>query len=415
MHTVPLAPARPALPTALDGLRVLEFGHFVAGPYAAMILADFGADVLKVENIQRGDDFRNTRPAIDGIGGSFLWANRGKRSIALDLAHEDGRDVARELILKSDVVIENYSSSVMQRFGLDYAALALDRPDLIYCSISAYGRDGAYASRGGFDQVIQAESGLMSLNGEPDAAVLFGLPIIDMSAGMMVSNAVLAALVARSTNGRGQQIEVALIDQAVALLSYKAMAYLISGNNPARTGSAGVMMPPVGPFETQDAPLYICCPNERLYQRLVEKVFERPDMASDARFSTLAARVTNIVSLTQEIASVFLGKKRDSWLAKLRTAGIPCGPIATVAEAIASDEIRSRGTVRAIERPDGSMVPDIALAPRMSGTPLASPTAAPRLGQHSLEILSGLLEKEPAEVKRLLDSGVVKGCVRALT
>ncbi len=296
MSPVPLPPPPPRAsgPTPLDGIEVVEFGHFIAGPYAGMILGDLGANVIKIENSGRGDDFRQLRPSVHGMGGAFLAVNRNKRAVALDLNQPEGRRVVRALALRADVVIENYSAGVLARFGLDHATLAADNPRLITCSISAYGRDGPWASRAGFDQVVQAESGLMALNGGPESdGVLMGLPIVDLTTAMMAANAVLAALVARGRTGRGQQLDLALIDQAMALLSYKGIGYLIDGKEPARAGNGSVMAQPFGRFAASDGDLFICCANDRFFQRLALDVLDDADLASDPRFASMGARVAN--------------------------------------------------------------------------------------------------------------------------
>src|SRR5437899_581157 len=276
------SPRAKGLPTALDGLLVVDFTRVVAGPACTQTLADFGAEVIKVENPDGGDDTRHYEHAeIGGESAAYLSLNRNKRGIALDFNNPAALEVARELIAKADVVVENFSGGIMKKFGLDYGSVAPTNPKLIYCSISAYGRKGEFALRPGFDPITQAESGFMSLNGFPDGEpVRTGPPIVDMATGMSACNAILLALIARDRLGRGQQVEVALIDTAVAMTGFYGMAYLVSGANPGRFGNSPNGSPSVGVYHGSDAPFYIACANDRLYLRLVIEVLGRPDLAS---------------------------------------------------------------------------------------------------------------------------------------
>ncbi|PAL24316.1 CaiB/BaiF CoA-transferase family protein [Sphingopyxis sp. GW247-27LB] len=394
---------------ALEDIRVVDFTHFVAGPFCTMMLGDLGADVIKVENAARGDDMRMAQPPeIGGEGGPFLWANRNKRSIGLDLANEGGRDVARQLIAQADIVVENFSAGVMEKFGLDYASVAPDNPGLIYCSISAYGRDGPLAKRTGFDPIAQAESGLMSINGAPDGpAMAIGTPLIDITSGMMAGNAVLAALFARSRTGRGQLVEVAMYDQAITMLAYQATNYLISGSNPSRSGNFSRTTAPVGVFSTRDGDIFVCCANERTYQRLAIDVLERPDLVEDIRFATNASRAANYDVIMPLIADIFASETRATWLQKMRATGVPGAPVATVAEAMTSAEIRERGLVSQIPHPVAGMVPNIAPPFRLNGTPVADPRAAPTLGQHNHEVLEQVLGLDSRAIESVIASGAL--------
>src|SRR5206468_6155881 len=265
-------------PTALDGLLVVDFTRVVAGPACTQTLADFGAEVIKIENPDGGDDTRHYEHAeIGGESAAFLSLNRNKRGIALDFNNPAALEVARELIAKADVVVENFSGGVMKKFGLDYASVAATSPKLIYCSISAYGRKGEFALRPGFDPITQAESGFMSLNGFPDGEpVRTGPPIVDMATGMSACNAILLALMSRDRLGRGQHVEVALFDIAMAMTGFYGMAYLMTGINPSRQCNSPNGSPSVGLYQASDATFYIACANDRLYRRLVVEVLGRP-------------------------------------------------------------------------------------------------------------------------------------------
>src|SRR6201996_7888994 len=276
-------PRAKGAPTALDGLLVVDFTRVVAGPACTQTLADFGAQVIKIENPEGGDDSRAYEHAeIGGESAAFLSLNRNKRDIALDLTVPAAREVARDLISKADVVVENFSASVMEKFGLDYPSVAPGNPRLVYCSISAYGRKGPFASRPGFDPITQAESGFMSLNGFADGpAVRTGPPIVDMATGMSACNAILLALLARDRLGRGQHVEVALFDVAMGMTGFYGMAYLMSGNNPGRFGNSPNGSPSVGVYHGADGPFYIACANDRLYKRLGVDVLARPHLMTD--------------------------------------------------------------------------------------------------------------------------------------
>jgi formyl-CoA transferase len=291
-HLPDRVPRAKAAPTALDGLLVVDFTRVVAGPACTQTLADFGAEVIKIENPDGGDDTRAYEHAeIAGESAAYISLNRNKRGIVLDLTRPAARDVARELIAKADVVVENYSASVMERFGLDYASVAPGNPRLVYCSISAYGRQGPFAARPGFDPITQAESGFMSLNGFPDGPpVRTGPPVIDMATGMSACNAILLALLARDRLGRGQHVEVALFDIALSLTGFYGMTYLMTGVNQSRFGNSPNGSPSVGVYEAADEPFYIACANDRLYKRLVIEVLGRPDLASGPEFANRRVR-----------------------------------------------------------------------------------------------------------------------------
>src|SRR6476661_5513883 len=313
------APRGEGVPTALDGLLVVDFTRVVAGPACTQTLADFGAEVIKIENPDGGDDTRAYEHAeIGGESAAYLSLNRNKRGIALDFTIPAAREVARELIRKADVVVENFSGGVMKKFGLDYASVAPANPRLVYCSISAYGREGPFASRPGFDPITQAESGFMSLNGFPDGRpVRTGPPAIDLVTGMSACNAILLALLARDRLGRGQQVEVALFDIALAMTGFYGTAYLMTGANPSRQGNSPNGSPSVGLYDASDAPFYIACANDRLYRRLVIEVLGRPDLAS-GEFADRRSRTANKEKLRAILTGIFAQDLRENWVAKMK-------------------------------------------------------------------------------------------------
>jgi formyl-CoA transferase len=374
-----------------------------------MILGDLGAEVIKIEKADGGDDFRRLSPAVtEREGGPYLWANRNKKSIALDLNQPEARLIARRIIDRSDVVLENFSTGVMAKFGLDYETVAAENPRLIYASVSAYGRDGALKDRLGFDPITQAESGFMSMNGEPDRVGLRAGPsIMDMSTAMMTTNAVLAALFARERLGRGQFIESALFDTAVTMVGFHAMNYLVSGDEPTRFGNNSRDTVPTAALETSDGPIFVACANDRTWQRLAVRVLDRPDLAEHPDYAKTRERTRNRDALMLIVRDILKARPRAWWLPKMRAAGVPAGAINSIAEAFGSDEMRARDLVHAIPHPAVGSVPNIRLPFRLHGTPLADPVASPGFSQHATEILRDVLGYDMARIEALTSSGAV--------
>jgi crotonobetainyl-CoA:carnitine CoA-transferase CaiB-like acyl-CoA transferase len=394
-------------PTALEKLLVVDFTRIVAGPACTQALADFGAEVIKIENPEGGDDTRAYEHAeIGGESAAYLSLNRNKRGIALDLTVPDAREVARQLIQRADVVVENFSAGVMEKFGLDYDSVAPSNPRLVYCSISAYGRKGPFAWRPGFDPITQAESGFMSLNGFPDGPpVRTGPPIIDMATGMSACNAILLALLARERLGRGQHVEVALFDIAMAMTGFYGMAYLISGTNPGRFGNSPNGSPSVGVYEASDGPFYIACANDRLYRRLVTAVLDRPDLTTDPRFATRKERSANQAQLRAIIAEVFAKDRLENWMAKMKKANIPVGYLRTVEQGFSAPEARERHRLSRIPHPLAGFVPNIETPLGLSLTPAVDPVAAPLLGEHTDDVLGRILGYDDNRIAALAAIG----------
>jgi crotonobetainyl-CoA:carnitine CoA-transferase CaiB-like acyl-CoA transferase len=394
-------------PTALDGLLVVDFTRVVAGPACTQTLADFGAEVIKIENPDGGDDTRAYEHAeIGGESAAYISLNRNKCGIALDLTVPAARDVARELINRADVVVENFSGGVMKKFGLDYETVAPANPRLVYCSISAYGRKGPFALRPGFDPITQAESGFMSLNGFPDGPpVRTGPPIVDMATGMSACNAILLALIARDRLGRGQHVEVALFDIAMSMTGFYGMAYLINGTNPGRFGNSPNGSPTVGLYEAADGPLYMACANDRLYRRLVTEVLERPDLISAPEFATRRARTANKEKLRAIIAGVFASDTLENWMAKMKKANVPVGYLRTVEQGFNAPEARERHRLSRIPHPTAGAVPNIETPLTMGLTPCVDPVAAPLLGEHTREVLGKILGYDNRQIAALTETG----------
>jgi crotonobetainyl-CoA:carnitine CoA-transferase CaiB-like acyl-CoA transferase len=403
-------------PRALQGLLVVDFTQFISGPYCTLILADFGADVLKVENPAHGDDFRLMKMGalVGDDGGPFLWANRNKRSVALDLSQQAGREVAWELVKRADVVVENFSAGVMKRFGLDYDSVAALNPGLIYCSISAAGRVGPMSERVAFDPITQAESGFIGLNsgfGAPDRAL--NTPIVDLTTGMMAATAILAALAARTRLGKGQLVEIAMFDQGINLLAYHALNHLISGAAPVAGPSRSPQ--PIGVFQTSDSEIYLCCANDRTFRRLVVDALGRDDLAADPRFATMAARLAHPEPFLTILANTLAQDTRENWLTKLRANGVPAGPLATVSEALASAEVGKRGLLSRIPHPVAGSAPHVTPPFRMGLTPVVDPVVAPSLGAHTEEALRDVLDLAPDAFRQLALAGAFGACSEDLS
>lgn len=396
-------------PTALQGIRVVDFTHFIAGPLATMLLADMGADVVKIEAPERGDELRYYPPAVPGLesqGGPFLWSNRSKRSVALDLKTPAGIEAARSLVASADVVVENFSTGVMARFGLDYEACRALNPRLVYCSVSAYGREGPFADRLGFDPVVQAESGFVSMNGYPDRmGVRASSAVMDIGTAMMVSNAILGALFARERQGEGQFVEVALFDTGLLMTGWATMQHLVSGREPERNGNTSPDTCPSGVFEASDKPFYINCGNDKIFQRLVGQVLERPDLANDETLMHRNGRIARREYLFQELADSFRHHPWSHWQARMRRAQIPCGEVRTVGEAMRSPEAQARHLVTHIPHPVLGQVPNIAPPIRYAHTPMADPSPAPSIGQHTAEVLQDVLGWSSAKVAEMAGRG----------
>lgn len=393
--TLPDYRPRPSdAPHALQGVRVVDFTHFIAGPFATMMLADMGADVIKIEAPGRGDEFRYYPPAhpeARTLGAPYLWSNRNKRSIALDLKTEEGRAVACDLIRAADVVAENFSTGVMERLGLDYDACRTLNPDIIYCSVSAYGREGRFADRLGFDPIAQAESGFVSMNGYSDRQGVRALsPVMDISTAMMTCNAILGALFARERSGTGQQIEVALFDNALLMTGYATLQHLFTGAEPQRHGNTSPDTCPSGVFQASDKPFYINCGNNKIYQRLAAQVLDRPDLAEDPVLSDRDGRIARRDELFAVLQEAFGRKPWSHWQQRMRDAAIPCGEVRTVGEALRSEEARERGLVSRVCHQELGWLPNVSLPIRYSETPLQDPRPAPLVGEHTQTILREL-------------------------
>lgn len=392
---------------ALEGIRVADFSHVFAGPYCTMILADMGAEVIKIEP-PKGDATRGfTPPDLGGESPAFLSMNRNKKGVVLDLGTDEGRQIAREIIARADILTENFATGVMQRLGLDYDALAALNPRLIYCSISAYGRSGRFADRAGYDPVVQAESGLMSLNGFSDGEPhKTAMAMIDITTGMFAAHAILAALYARVASGCGQFIDVPLFDNAACLGSYQTMNYLASGVNPERLGNNSPVVAPVDLFNAQDGRFFMTIGGDNVWQKLVNAL-GAPAELQTADYNTNSARLQNEPKLKLILQRLFGQAPLAQWMERLRAAGVPAGPVRSIAEAVDSPEMKERRIIGTAPHTTVGTVPNLRLPMAMSGTPLIAPRGAPVLGEHTHSVLAQLLNYQPDRIAALEKKGVV--------
>ena len=401
-------PRTPGAPLPLEGIRVVDFSHFIAGPLATMILADMGAEVIKVEAPGKGDDLRRYPPLHPQLdqGAPFLWTNRNKKSIALDLKSPQGIELARELIGQSDVLVENFSAGVMDRLGLGEEACRRDNARLIYCAVAAYSRHGQFADRLGFDPVAQAESGFVSMNGYPDREGVRALsPVMDISTAMMVGNAVMGALLARERLGVGQRVEVSLFDTAVLMTGYATMQTLFSGQDPVRHGNTSPDTCPSGVFHASDRAFYINSGNDNIFRRLMTQVLGREDVANDPRYASGPLRSQHREALFALLEGDFGQHPWTHWQSRMRAAGVPCGLVRSVGEALRSEEARDHALLTRIDHPVLGKAPNLRLPIRYGATPLADPVAAPAVGQHTQEVLHSVLGLSEARIAELQKAG----------
>ncbi|WP_205481008.1 CaiB/BaiF CoA transferase family protein [Sphingomonas arenae] len=376
----------------LEGIRVLDLSRVLAGPWCTQLLADLGADVIKIERPGAGDDTRHWGPPWHGEGEDrvaayFLAANRGKRSAAIDLGTPEGADLVRRLAAKSDVLVENFKVGGLSKFGLDAATLRAANPRLIYASITGFGQDGPYADRAGYDYIIQGMSGLMSITGQPDGApggepMRVGVAVVDLFTGMYTASAILAALVRRGVTGEGATIDSALFDVSLAMLANQASNALVSGQDPPRQGNTHPNIVPYQPFACADQPLIIAVGNDRQFARLAA-ILGASEWAQDERFATNAARVANRADLIPLIEQRLKERPAADWFAELDAAGIPAGPINTISQALADPQAAYREMVQHLNsfRLVGSPL-------RLDGEPAGADRPPPRLGAHTEEVLA---------------------------
>lgn len=397
-------------PTSLEHIRVLDLTRILAGPWCTQNLADLGADVIKIERPNIGDDTRSWGPPY--ANGSteaayYLTANRGKRSVTVDIATPEGQEIIRQLVLQSDVVIENYKVDQLKKYGLDYASLSALKPDLIYCSITGFGQTGPYAARSGYDFMIQGMGGLMSITGEPDGEPQkAGVAIADLMTGMYATIAVLAALNHRNRTGVGQYIDLALLDVQVAMLANMGSNYLVTGEVPTRWGNAHANIVPYQTFATSDGYIIVAAGNDAQFRQFVI-AGGCPELAQDPRFLTNPQRVELRLILVPMLEEMVRKKSKADWLALLEKTGVPCGPINNVEEVFNDPQVQARQCAFELPHPTAGHVKLVANPIRMSATPPRYNAAPPLLGQHTEEVLCGLLGYSEGQLNQLRDQKIV--------
>jgi crotonobetainyl-CoA:carnitine CoA-transferase CaiB-like acyl-CoA transferase len=398
------------MPGALDGLRVLDMSRVLAGPFCCMMLGDHGADVVKVEPLDGDETRRYGPPFVDGESTYFLGINRNKRSIALDLASSAGQEIICRLVMTSDVLVENFRTGAMTRWGLDYATLAALNPRLIYLSISGFGRTGPYATVAGYDGALQAFGGFMSINGEADGAPLkAGIAISDLATGLFASQGILLALRARQATGAGQEVEISLLESLLAILHPHSSTYLNTGVVGKPMGNSHPMLAPYDLIETADRPIFLPSGNDGQMRRLAE-VIGQPELAADPRFRTNQDRVAHRSELLDILAREFRRWPAIELCRRLWAAGVPAGPVNGVDEVYADPQVVYRDMVQQIPHPglSSGMVRLAGIPVKLSQTPGQARRHPPRLGEHTAEILAEVGYK-PEEVKSLIVSGVARG------
>ena len=408
------APRRTSRPAAsgrtrppLHGVRVIDMTRVLAGPFCTMSLGDMGAEVIKVEEPGRGDDTRGWPPFVHGEATYFLSVNRNKKSLTLDLKAPDGQEILRRLLASADVVVENFRPGTMERLGFGYETLERANPRLIYCSISGFGESGPEAHRPGYDLIVQGESGVMDITGFPDGPpVKVGNSIGDLVAGMAAAQGITLALLSRSQTGKGQKVEIGMLDVMASLLTYQAGLYWNAGGRPARRGNEHPSIVPYEVFKAQDVYITLGVANNSLWDRTC-KALDRPDLIKDPRFDTEANRVTNRKVLVPLLNEILGARPADEWLARLDKAGVPAGRIKSVAEVCESAHLRARGMMVSLAHPKAGSIRVMGVPVRLHDTPGGAQAAPPLLGQHTDEVLTKLLRMPKARVEKLRAAGVV--------
>jgi crotonobetainyl-CoA:carnitine CoA-transferase CaiB-like acyl-CoA transferase len=402
----------------LSHIRVLDLSRVLAGPWAGQNLADLGAEVIKVERPKIGDDSRAFGPpwVKDQQGNDtresayYTAANRGKKSITLNISRPEGQAIVRELAARSDVLIENYKFGDLARYDLGYDDLAKINPRLIYCSVTGFGQTGPYREHPGYDFMIQGMGGMMSVTGEPDEVPgggpqRAGVPVADIITGMYASIAICAAIANRAETGKGQHLDLALLDSQIALMSYQNTNYFATGKPPARIGNLHPNIVPYQPFKTSDGSVILACGNDNLFRKFCD-VAGCSALTADPRFATNGKRVENRAEMTRLLQEIFTKRTTRDWVESLEAAGVPNGPINNIAQVFEEPQVKARNIKIELDHPIAGKMPLVASPMRFSGTPIEHTMAPPTLGQHTEDVLRSL-GKSDAELARLRADGIV--------
>ena len=392
----------------LEGLKVLDLTRVLAGPYCTMLLGDMGADVVKVERLGSGDDTRSYGPPfVNGESAYFMSVNRNKRSLTLNLKDKRGLSILGQMLGAADIVVENFRPGQMELFGYGYDTVSKFNPGLIYCSISGYGHTGPDSRLPGYDLIIQGEGGITSLTGDADGPPYkVGTSQADIVAGMNAFQGILLAQIAKNTTGRGQKVDIGMLDCQVSILTYQAGIYFATGESPIRAGNRHPTIAPYESFQCADGYLNLACGNDSLWRKFCTAV-ELTELIEDTRFVKNADRVQHSEALRDLLAPVMAGKTTETWMEVLRAAGIPCGRVQSVDEVCANPQVHARGMIRELEHPKAGTVKVTGVPIKLSETPGEVSAPPPVLGEHTGEVLAEWLEVNPSEVDRLREAGVV--------
>jgi crotonobetainyl-CoA:carnitine CoA-transferase CaiB-like acyl-CoA transferase len=407
------------MPSPLSHIRILELSRILAGPWAGQMLADLGAEVIKVEKPIQGDDTRhwgppylNSQPSENPTDSAyFLSANRGKRSITIDIRHQEGQAIIQQLVASCDVLIENFKVGNLQKYHLDYPSLSQINPKLIYCSITGFGQDGPYAQRAGYDFLLQGMGGLMSVTGEPDhlpggGPQKVGVALTDILTGMYATSAIQAAIIEREKSGLGQHIDLALLDVQLASLANQNMNYLVSNETPQRMGNAHPNIVPYQTFQTADGFIILTIGNDSQFADFCE-VAQSKSLLQDSRFTTNQARVHNREMVIEKIEKIIQAKTSEFWLQELEIKGVPCGPINDIAQVFDNPQIKHRKMLGELTHPLDGKVPTVANPINFSRTPIAYNQAPPNLGEHTDKVLTELLGLDSEDIDKLRHSKII--------
>ena len=402
--------------SALQNIKVLDLSRILAGPWATQLLADLGAEVIKIERPKTGDDTRHWGPPfVNNAHGAnnqdaayFHCANRNKKSLALDISCTQGQNIIKDLVTQVDVFIENFKVGALADYGLDYQSLKQLNPKLIYCSITGFGQSGPYAHKAGYDAMIQGEGGLMSITGEPQGAPMkVGVAVVDITTGLYASNAILAALFARTHTGKGQYIDIALLDVQIALLANQGMNYLTTAENPIRQGNGHPNIVPYQTFATYDGSLILAIGNDQQFQTFCQAA-GCIELAQDKRFVTNQQRVNNREQLIPLLAKIIASKSSQHWLNLLEPIAVPCGAVNTIAQALTHPQIKHRKMVKQLLNNEDELIPTIVSPINLSTTKLQYNHASPALGEHSKRVLADTLDYSDKRIAELFNLGIVQ-------
>ena len=392
----------------LDGLTVIDLTRGLSGPYCTMLLADMGARVIKIEQPGRGDDTRAWGPPfINGESAYFLSINRNKESVTLDLKQPSARRALETLLDRADVVVENFRPGTMERLGLGHAEVMAARPRLIYCSISGFGQTGPRRSEAGYDAVVQAEGGLMSITGPADGEPYrLGVAISDVVTGMFAAQGVTLALLARERTGRGQRVDIGMLDSTAALLTYQAAIYFATGQAPPRLGNRHPTIVPYETFPAADGDFVVAVGNDDQWRRFCD-VLEAPALAADERFATNRGRVAGYDTLRPLLVERLRARSRAEWVTRLKSAGVPCGAVRDIAEVLEDEHLEAREMIQSIEHSAAGALRVLGVPMKLSATPGAVRTPPPLLGEHTDKVLSGDLGMDRAQIAAMRETGAV--------